>query len=193
MICTWRHSWKRRECKAVHLRSTPRGFQGCETLLRKLFTIFPFKDSHVPGPCPSASARFVVSDLPKCSRPSRLPQCLLFCICVLSCYLIHLFLDEFVLNWPKRLAYALQVYATFPCSCNRKILTHWGNCSRLQRLELCCVLFVVQWGWMWDRYLYFSSERDAQNKAFLDLQTNEYSNSPGSPVRIKGLSEKGSV
>lgn len=78
MICTWRHSWKLQECKAVHLRSTPRGFQGCETLLRKLFTIFPFKDSHVPGPSPSASARFVVSDLPKCSRPSRLPQCLLF-------------------------------------------------------------------------------------------------------------------
>lgn len=100
------------------------------------------------------------------------PQGCSFCICVLSCYLIQLFLYEFVLNWPQRLAYVLQVYATFPCSCNRKILTHWGNCSWLQRLELCCVFFVVQWGWLWDRCLYFSSERDAQNKALLDLQTN---------------------
>lgn len=123
MICTSGHSWKLQVCNATHLRSIPRCFQCYETLIGKILTVFHVKDSHVPAPCPSASARLAFSNqiCPNAPSPQGCPTVCSFCICVLSCDLMRLSLDEFVLNWPERLASALQVYVTCPCGCNEKI------------------------------------------------------------------------
>lgn len=100
MICTSGHSWKLQVCNATHLWSIPRCFQCYETLIGKILTVFHIKDSHVPAPCPSASARLAFSNqiCPNTPSPQGCPTVCSFCICVLSCDLMRLSLDEFVLT-----------------------------------------------------------------------------------------------